>query len=199
MSNAKNLQSLKDDLRTFDEKKCRDNCSSLCLDDWPCCKKTALAVKIADLEEEDNRNQDIADKVAAKLTDSVPVPGGNMYAIDATKAITIGPTKFNPPFSFMFGNSKGERVGILQETPEGSLTFTGQADAAAQEFFNHVIELHHRTLRELRMVKAAATIVVNDAMNDARSFVHPCDVNNLDIVARSLTPELQELYQAIYK
>lgn len=194
-------EALRKDLENFDEAACRNKtCTGLCLDDFPCAKKMGMRQRLRDQEMKDRDNQDIADRVTANLlSEPTPKPGGHMYAIDPSKAITIDPAKFNPPFCFMFGNSKGERVGVLQETPEGSLTFTGDVDAAAQSFFDHIIELHHRTLRELRIVKAQATIVVRDALDNVRDHVHPCDQRNDDIVARGMTPELQELYQSIYK
>ncbi|MCJ8601046.1 hypothetical protein MWH03_00430 [Klebsiella pneumoniae] len=62
------------------------------------------------------------------------------------------------PWQISFVREDGKGIcGSLRQTESGSLTFEGDADAAAQCFFRHVINLHDDQLRLLQEKLRSAT------------------------------------------
>lgn len=68
--------------------------------------------------------------------------------------------------------------------PELMLALIAQARAAAPA-------------PDIDKVLAAAQAVVNEALDDAESMVHPCDVNDDDVKARAMPQPIQALYFAL--
>lgn len=65
------------------------------------------------------------------------------------------------PFGITFNLGDGSGIcGVLRKTENGSLTFEGSADDAAQCFFNHIIRLHDEQMRTLedKLRSAKATL-----------------------------------------
>lgn len=51
---------------------------------------------------------------------------------------------FTPAYKVLFYNNKAEEIGTL-DWSDGTMKFTGDADAAGQLFFDHIIKRHLQT------------------------------------------------------
>lgn len=66
------------------------------------------------------------------------------------KDLSIRMGEFKPtPMTITFNNN-GTDLGTLREQENGSLSFTGNADEAANVFFEHVCLKHSAFIRELK-------------------------------------------------
>jgi hypothetical protein len=63
----------------------------------------------------------------------------------------LHPLRFstNQPFCIVFHSNSGKELGRLVEQEDGSITFSGSADASAQVFFDSVVACNSKRIREL--------------------------------------------------